>query len=313
MELAFLFNMSCSIGVMIFVEIRQLKTFISIVKLGSFSQTARFLGYTQSTVTTQIKLLERELNTMLFERLGPQLMLTTDGEKLYSYAEQIVNLTEEAKNQFDNAELPMGSISIGMPETLCVYHLTDLLKEYAGLYPDVEIKLRFGVSGEFQNLLRKNVIDIAFLLEKNIKEADLIEKFLWSEPLVMVVSPRHHLAKLETVVAKDLQQQTFVFTDAGSSYLKLLTDILAKFSVMPRTVLEICQIETIKKFVISNLGITILPLAAVKAEISAGTLTCLKWQGPELKTNAYLVYHKDKWLSHAMRAFIKLIDERLLR
>lgn len=295
------------------MEIRQLKTFTSIVKLGNFSQAAHFLGYTQSTVTTHIQLLEKELNTMLFERLGQQLMLTTDGEKLYEYAEQITKLAEDAKNQFDHAGVPRGSISIGMPESLCIYYLTDLLKEFALLYPDVEIKLRFGISSDFRSLLRKNMMDIAFFLEKNIKESDLVEKFLWSEPIVMVVSTKHPLAKLEVVTAKDLQQQTFVFTDAGSNYLNQFTDVLAKASVQPRTVLEICQVETIKQFVTSNLGITILPLAAVKEEIAAGRLVCLKWQGPELKTNAYLVRHKEKWLSQAMSAFIKLVDDRLLK
>lgn len=295
------------------VEIRQLKTFTSIVKLGNFSQAAHFLGYTQSTVTTHIQLLEKELNTLLFERLGQQLMLTTDGEKLFKYAEQITKLAEDAKNQFDHAGVPRGSISIGMPESLCVYYLTDLLKEYALLYPDVDIKLQFGISSDFRSLLRKNMMDIAFFLEKNIKESDLVEKYLWSEPIAILASPNHPLAKLETVTAKDLRQQTFVFTDAGSNYLNLFTDILAKSAIEPRTVLEISQLETIKEFVRSNLGITILPMAAVKKDIAAGSLVCLKWQGPEMTTNAYLVRHKDKWLSQAMRAFIKLVEERLLK
>lgn len=295
------------------MEIRQLKTFTTIVKLGNFSQAAHFLGYTQSTVTTHIQLLEKELNTLLFERLGPQLMLTTDGEKLYEYAEQITRLAEDAKNEFDSDGVPKGSISIGMPESLCVYYLTDLLKEYALLYPEVEIKLRFGVSSDFRSLLRKNMMDLAFFLEKNLKEPDLLGRFLWSEPIVMVVSPVHPLANEERITAKDLQQQTFVFTDAGSSYLALLTDILAKAAIKPRNVLEICQVETIKQFVMSNLGITILPLAAVQKEVAAGSLVCLNWQDGEMKTNAYLVRHKDKWQSQAMKAFVKLVEERLLK
>ncbi|QDR82348.1 LysR family transcriptional regulator [Sporomusa termitida] len=295
------------------MEIRQLKTFITIVKLGSFSQAAQFLGYTQSTVTTHIQLLEKELATALFERFGHQLMLTTDGERLYDYAEQIAKLADDAKNEFDNFAVPRGPVIIGMPESLCVYYLTDVLKEYASLYPDVGLKLKLGIASDFRLLLRKNMMDLAFFLEKNIKDADLVGQLLWPEPVVMVAAPQHRLARQKKVRVKDLQGQTFVFTDAGSSYRRVLEEILAKTDVQARTVLEIGQIQTIKQFVIANLGIAILPLIAVKKEIETGLLAALPWQGPDLKTGAYLVYHKDKWHSHAIRAFIKLVQERLLK
>lgn len=295
------------------MEIRQLKTFITIVKLGSFSQAAQFLGYTQSTVTTHIQLLEKELDTALFERFGHQLMLTTDGERLYDYAEQIAKLADDAKNEFENFEAPRGPVVIGMPESLCMYYLTDVLKEYASLYPDVGLKLKLGIASDFRPLLRKNTMDLAFFLEKNIKDADLVGQLLWPEPIVMVAAPRHRLARQKKVRVKDLQGQTFVFTDSGSSYRMALEEILAKNDVQARTVLEIGHIQTIKQFVIANLGIAILPLIAVKQEIETGLLAALPWQGADLKTCAYLVYHKDKWHSHAIRAFIKLVQERLLK
>ncbi|XEQ94598.1 HTH-type transcriptional regulator GltR [Sporomusa carbonis] len=295
------------------MEIRQLKTFMSIVKLGNFSQAAQFLGYTQSTVTTHIQLLEKELNTVLFERFGHQLMLTTDGERLYDYADRITKLAEDAKNQLDNFDVPRGPLIVGMPESLCVYHLTELLKEYASLYPDVELKLKFGIGSDFRMLLRKNMMDLAFFLEENIKDSDLVSEFLWPEPIVMLASPGHPLAKLECVQAKDLREQTLIFTESGSNYRTVLEESLAKAAVRPRTVLEICQIQTIKQFVISSLGITVLPLVAAKEELAAGMLVALPWQGPDFNTNAHLVYHKDKWLSRTIQSFIRLVQERLLK
>ncbi|MEG6584735.1 LysR family transcriptional regulator [Dendrosporobacter sp. 1207_IL3150] len=295
------------------MEIRQLKTFLSIVKLGNFSHAAQYLGYTQSSVTTHIQLLEKELNTVLFERFGHQLMLTTDGERLYDYAERILRISEDAKNELGNFAVPCGSLTIGMPESLCVYHLTDLLKEYSLLYPDVEIKLKFGISSDFRNLLRKNMMDVAFFLEKDIRDADLITNFLWPEPIVIVASPEHEIAQKEIVQPKDLKDQTLIFIESGSGYRAVLEEGLAKAGVKPRTVLEICQIQTIKQFVISKLGITVLPEAAVKNELAEGTLAALPWQGIDLKTDAYLVYHKEKWLSNTIKSFIKLTEERLLK
>ncbi len=295
------------------LEIRQLKTFMSIVKLGNFSQAAQFLGYTQSSVTTHIQLLEKELNTVLFERFGHQLMLTTDGERLYDYAERITKLVEDAKNDLDHLAVPRGALIIGMPESLCVYHLTELLKEYSSLYPDVELKLKFGISNDFRLLLRKNMMDLAFFLEKHISDSDLISKELWPEPIVLVAAPDHELARLERVEAKDLKGQTIIYIESGSSYRAVMEKSLAKAGVHPRAALEICQIQTIKQFVISKIGITVLPLAAVQAELDAGLLKELPWQGPDFQTTAFLVNYKEKWLSPTIQSFIKLVQERLLK
>ncbi|XFO68707.1 HTH-type transcriptional regulator GltR [Sporomusa silvacetica DSM 10669] len=295
------------------MEIRQLKTFMSIVKFGNFSQAAQFLGYTQSTATTHIQLLEKELNTVLFERFGHQLMLTGDGERLYDYAERITKLAEEAKNVLDDFSIPRGPIIIGMPESLCVYRLKDLLKEYAAVYPEVELKVKLGISSDFHNMLRKNMMDMAFFLEEKIQEPDLVSKLLWPEPVVLTASPNHAFSRFAGVQVSDLGGQTLIFPDSGSSYRTLLEESMEKAAVQPGNVLEICQIEVIKQFVMSNIGLTILPQAAVQNELTAGTLVALPWLGPEFQINAYLAYHKDKRLSSTIQAFSKLVQERLLK
>lgn len=294
------------------VEIRQLKTFMNIVKLGNFSQAAEFQSYTQSTVTTHIQLLEKELNTTLFERFGHQLMLTADGEILYDYAEKITKLTEDAKNALYNSNVPRGRLIIGMPESLCVYHFPALIKEYSSLYPEVELMLKIGISRDIRTLARKNMIDIAFLLEENVADSDFVSKFLWSESIIMVASPEHPLAKVQFVEAKDLRDETLILVESGSSYRTVLEKQLKKADVHCKTMLEVCQIQTIKELVMSNLGVTVLPLCAVKNELAAGTLTVLPWQDSEFQMNAFLVHHKEKWLSHAIRSFIKLVQERLI-
>ena len=295
------------------MEIRQLKTFISIVKLGNFSQAAHFLGYTQSTVTTHIQLLEKEFNTALFERFGHQLMLTTDGERLYLYAEQILNLADCTKNELENTGIPHGPIIIGIPESICMYRLSDLVREYALLYPAVELKLKLGTGSDFRALLRKNMMDIAFFLDKKKPEADLISRFLWEEEIVMVASPAHPLVKLKQVTAKDLRDETLLFTDSGSTYQLALKEYLMRVASKPRSIWEIGQIHMVKQFVESNLGVTILPFLAVKPEVEAGELAILPWRETELSTNAYLVHHKEKWISSAIQAFIRLVQERMMK
>ena len=296
----------------ILLEIRQLKTFIGIVKLGSFSQAAQFLGYTQSTVTTHIQLLEKEFNTVLFERFGHSLMLTTEGEKLYDYAEQIVYLSEKTENALSNFVVPRGSLVLGMTESICTYHMQEVLGEYVALYPEVELKLRLGVGSDFRSLLRRNMIDMAVLLEKEIKEIDLTADFLWPEPVVMVAGKEHRLVARKKVLAADLAGETLIFTDSNSNYQTVLEDSLEKSRVKPQKIMEIGQIQTLKEMVKRGLGIAVLPLAAVADDFQAGVLCQLQWQGRNLQTNAYIVHHKDKWQSLPMKAFVKLVRDRLL-
>lgn len=294
------------------MEIRQLKTFVSIVKLGTFSQAAQFLGYTQSTVTTHIQLLEKELNTLLFERFGQQISLTEDGQRLYDYAERIVKLEEDAKNVLDRSPIPQGPLVIGMPESLCVYRMPALLKEYSSLYPDVELNLKFGTASDFRVLLRKNVMDLAFLLEQTVSDSDFTSTLLWPEPLVMVSSPQHALAKCAAVEPMDFTNQILVLGEASSCYRLAFEKILDKANVRPKTILEVGQIQAIKQLVLQNMGLSVLPLVSVEKEIAAGEIAMLAWSGPEISLNAFLVQHKGKWVNYPMRAFIKLIRERLL-
>ncbi len=293
------------------MEIRQLKTFISIVKLGSFSQAAQLLGYTQSTVTTQIQLLEKSLNTLLFDRFGQQVTLTEEGQRLYNYAEKIVRLEDDAKHALNKSLTPHGPLIIGITESICVYHMPALLKEFSVLYPDVELKVDSYIGNDFRSLLRKRIMDLAFLLEPAVTDPDLTSLHLWPEPIVLVASPHHALAQLEAVTPGDLDGQILVLVESSSQYRVALEKAMDKANARPKTVLDLGQLQAIKHLVVQNTGITILPRIAVKNELGTGELVTLPWKGPLFDFSAFLVQHKDRWPNYAMRAFSKLVRARL--
>lgn len=295
------------------LELRQLKTFMAIVKLGNFSQAAQFLGYTQSTVTTHVQLLEKALNTVLFERFGHQLMLTSDGERLYDYADHIVKLTEDAKNELDRVETPHGSFILGLPEVLSQCYFTGIIQEYMELYPEVNIKVQFVSEHEARNLLRKNMMDGAVMLEHAVKDTEFVSSLLWEEPLALLASPTHSLARQALVSWQDLHRQVLCLTSGGGFYQSRLLEAAAKAGVAFRSVVELGQSSMTKHMVIAGLGLAVLPLAAVQTECQAGTLVPLPWQGLELTGSTYFVQHKEKWLSPAIKAFRKLVRERLCK
>lgn len=292
------------------MEIRQLRTFMSIVTLGSFSEAARQLGYTQSSVTSHIQLLEKEMGVALFERLGHTLMLTTAGEELYGYAEKITRLDDETHAALQHQVEPEGILRLGMSESITSYHLESLLTEYATLYPKVELRVTLGTGGYFQELLRKNLMDIACCLEESIEEKDLTVQKLWPEPIVLVVSPTHPLASKEAVSEEMLAGETIIVTELNSKYPALLEEELERINVEPMRLLEIGQIHTAKAFAKRGLGIAVLPQAAAKEELENGKLKRLNWCGTPWKFSAFMLHHKDKWLSTPMKLFMKLLWER---
>jgi len=297
------------------LELRNLKTFVTIAKGGSFTKAADILGYAQSTITTQIKVLESQLNTKLFDRLGRNIFLTSDGEKLLKYAEQILKLSSEAENVVGMSEITKGTLTIGAVESLCVIRLPGILKKYHELYPKVDIIIKLATDSNLRSYLKNNTIDVAIFLGKEVYDEELISKTKFYEPMVVLSSPSHIISKLKSITADNLSSESFILNEKGCSYCTMFESMLNKAGVYPKSILEVGSIQAIKQFTINNLGITFLPRMAVEKELKDGQLVELNWHGPDLNVMSQVMYHKDRWISPAMKAFLDLIhglqDEKL--
>lgn len=291
------------------MDIKQLNTFLTIARLNSFTQAAQELNYAQSTVTTQIQLLEKEFGTKLFDRLGHTIVLTHTGKRLLSYAEKIIKLSDEAKNIMNESDLPIGALAIGAVESLCIMRLPRILKEYRLRYPDVEVTLKFGDYSDFFRMLRNNSIDIALFLEKEILEEDLITVKKVTEPMVLLSSPDNLLARKDSVEPKDLNNENFILTEPGCGYRALFENMISEYSIKTRSIIETGNVQAIKQLAMSGMGITLLPQIAVEEECLQKRLVKLNWEGPKLEMLTQVMYHKNKWISGPLKVFIELIHE----
>lgn len=292
------------------MEIRQLKIFVTVAGLLNFTQAAEVLGYAQSNVTTQIRLLEEEFETRLFERLGKRVALTPDGEKLLKYANQILKYSEEAKESLNNGHAPHGSITVGVAESLCVFRLPSLFKEYCKRFPNVKLVLKLGIPSDFSHWLRENSIDIAFCLAEKLDVKDLHLEASLPEPMVIVGEPNHPLCLKGAIGPADIEGQCLILTEAGCTYRAVIERILNQEGIKPGSTLEFDSVEAIKQFAASGMGIALLPRAAVERELQNNQLADLNWIGPNIEMFTQVVYHKDKWLSPTLDSFIELIRER---
>jgi DNA-binding transcriptional LysR family regulator len=291
------------------MEIKQLRTFQVASTTLNFTHTAKALNYAQSSVTAQIKSLELELGTSLFERLGKRLILTQAGHQLKNYADHILHLSHEAKNNISSNQLA-STITIGAQESQCTYRLPFLLKEFKTQYPLLNLVFKPAHSdAKAADDLVSGKIDIAFLIDTVKTNQQLHTETLLKEKLTLVASPQNTLSVKSKILAEDLENETYLLTEKGCSYRVVFEQILHSRGLSLDNTIEFVSIEAIKKCVIANLGIALLPEMTVKNDIEKGELVEVSWDEelPLLMTK--MVLHKDKYISAPLRAFMELTRE----
>jgi DNA-binding transcriptional LysR family regulator len=289
------------------MEIKQLKTFITIIKAGSFIEAAKLLGYAQPTVTMQIKSLEEKLNVKLFERLGHQIHLTREGELLVSYAEHILQFATEATSVLSNKNLVADKIVIGASETFGVVRIPDMLKKFRAKFPGVKLNLIFNSVKTIYEQLQNNTVDIAILVTRKLTFPDMTSQILCPEPVVAVVAPDHPFAERKKVDMQDLADQDLLITHEGCTYRAIIDHLLIQENIHPRSLIEVNNVQAIILLAIYGLGIAVLPRVCVERELANHLLCEIPWNGPNFDIFSQVVYHKNKWLSPTLLTFLEEI------
>ncbi len=295
------------------MELRQLKTFQTVAATLSFTRSAELLDYAQSSVTAQIRALEAELGVPLFDRLGRHVALTGAGIKLLDYADQILRLVDEAALVVTDALEPTGELVIVAPETLSTYRLPLLLKQFRIRFPRVQLILRSLAVGDALAQLSDGRVDVAVLLTDSPPDASGIVMLpLVVERLFLLAAPEHPLSQVACVQPDDLRAETLLLTEAGCTYRAVFEKRLRAAGIHPATIMEFGSVEAIKQCVMANLGIALLPEIAVCSEIEQGRLVALPWFERDFQMYTRLFWHKDKWLSPALKEFIDLTEQLLV-
>ncbi len=294
------------------MDLRQLATFRAVATTLSFTRAAATLDYAQSSVTAQIQALEGELGVPLFERLGKRIALSDAGVRLLAYAETMLNLADEARAAVAPDAEPGGTLVIGAPESLCVYRLPPILQRYRARFPRVHLAFRPVVaSSELYRALREGTIDVCFLLENTVEDDALASERLVSEPLRLLAHPDHPLARRAHVATRDLEGEPLLLTEPGCSYRVPFERALAAAGCRQGPAIEFGSVEAIKQCAMAGMGIAILPEVAVAAELGRGLLAALPWEDYPCSIGTQMAWHKDKWLSPAVRAFLDVARDVL--
>lgn len=289
------------------MELRNLITFIHVAELGSFTKAAEQLGYSQSTISFQIKQLEDELGCLLFERINHTITLTQRGRDLVSYAHQVRSLTEDFKDSLTKDEECRGHIHIVTPDSVCEDMIYSRYIDFHERYPNISIKFTTADTTVMFDMLDHNEADAIITLDSHSYRKDYV--IAKEEPLSMhfVASKKSKFAGKKNIKIKDIINEPFVLTEYGQGYRRVFDKELAKKSLEITPALEIGRTDIITHIVAQSNMISFLPDFVTKDFIEAGELCYLDVTDVKIEIWKQLIYHKNKWLSMSLRNILEYI------
>ena len=286
------------------MDVKNLITFIQVAEKNSFTRAARALGYSQSTVSFQIKQLESELNVQLFERINHTIALTERGRDVLKYAHQISELTQELESGMQAEEVVSGHFRLAVPDSLCDSLLEEGFAEFRSRYPGITLKIIATGTEEMFRLIDHNEADAILTLDNHIYDADYVIVREEQVGMHFVVSSRHPLCRKERVSVRELVREPFVLTEKGMSYRRLMDEKLAALSLEIRPVLEVGSTRLICSLAEQGVGISFLPDYVTERAVQEGKLSYIRTEDFSIEIWKQLLYHRDKWVSPQMESVI---------
>ena len=291
------------------MELRNLITFIHVAELGSFTKAAEQLGYSQSTISFQIKQLEDEIGCLLFERINHTITLTERGHDLVSYAHQVRALMDEYKEGLTKEEECRGHIHIVTPDSVCEEMIYSHYIDFHSRYPYISVKFTTADTQMMFDMLDHNEADAIITLDSHSYRKDYI--IAKETPLSMhfVANANSRYAGMRGLSMKEIAEEPFILTEYGQGYRRVFDKELAKKSLDITPVLEIGRTDIITNILCESDMISYLPDFVTREAIEAGKLCYLDVADMNLDIWKQLIYHKNKWMSKSLKTFINYIKE----
>ena len=291
------------------MQLRNLITFMHVAELGSFTKAAEQLGYTQSTVSFQIKQLEEELDCLLFERINHTITLTERGQELVYYAHQVRALTDEFKEKTSREDQLAGHIRIVTPDSVCEDMVNSHYIDFHSKYPLISIQFATGDTAMLLDMLDHNEADIIITLDRHCYNKDYIIAKEEQLSMHFVTNVGSKFAGKQRLSIRDISGEPFVLTEHGQGYRRVLDRELAKKHMEITPVLEIGRTDMITSILTQSNMISFLPDFATKHLVDAGVLCYLDICDVNVEIWKQLIYHKNKWLSKSLKTVIDYIKE----
>ena len=293
------------------MELKNLRTFRTVVDQGSYQRAADRLGYTQSTITVQIQQLEEELGVPLFERVGRRMALTEAGKRVLPQARELLAAADRLLECGREDRTPSGTLRVDMAETLLCYRMQPVIRAFRERAPQVRLIVRSCNCMQIPLGVRDGTCDLGVGYDMDWNREALEVEPMGSYDIVLLASP--DFAEPDFTTPGQRKKVSLVTDEPDSIFRRRLEDYLRRREIELDVTLELWSIETIKRCVMSNLGFTFLPRFAAKEELASGALAELSAPISGIWDPALCAWRKKRWVTPAMELFLQLLRENLDR
>lgn len=292
------------------MDIGQIEAFLQVAAHRSFSRAAEALRLTQPSVTARIQSLERDLGEPLFERNGRGVSLTEVGDAFMPHAQRVLKALHDGRDAVQSLrQLELGTLRLGAAPTISTYVLPDLVMEFRSRYPGLEVSVQTEHSEQIVQMVLADEVQLG--LERTITHADVVTVPLYRDEVVLVAAPSHSFGQKGVVSIEEVGQKRLIMFNRGSSYYTLVDNAMRQAGILVSPTMELDNMEASKKMVEKGLGIAILPMVSVEQEVKRGDLVQVRVEGLTMpEREIALIYRRNRPLSRAALAFVRLLEER---
>jgi DNA-binding transcriptional LysR family regulator len=289
------------------MELKYIEIFCAVVEMKSFSRAAKALGLTQPTISVHIKALEEEFSTRLLDRLGRTVIPTQEGEILYRYAKEIVNLKEHARLAMENVgSLVRGRLIVGASTIPGEYILPRFLAEFVQAYADVFPTLIIGDSNAIYESVLRSEVDVG-IIGSAVKDRNIISKKFLDDELILV-APSDYKASL--INKDELMKAPLLMRETGSGSRVSVEEHLKKNSLeieKLNVIAELGSSQALIRAVRSGMGLGFLSRLSVENEIKQKNLKAVKLKGISITRRFHIITHRLRFNSRICRTFIEFL------
>lgn len=286
------------------MTLRHLKIFIAVSDSGSMTAAAQALHVAQPTVSQAISELEDYYGIKLFERLSKKLFITEKGTQLLNYARHIASLTSEMEQAMKNPN-KSGVIKIGASLTIGTCLLPELVSRFLEQYPLIQVKAVTKNTHDIEHLIMQNAVDFA-LVEGAVHSPDIVSSAFMDDGLVLVCGKNHPLYQGKSISSEELGDLRFIVREQGSGTRELFENMMAVHEIKWQLSWECNGSDVLKSAAVKGVGVAVISRRLVENELKTGDLFSIKMKGIDLKRKFSVIYHKNKYLTPSIQAFIDL-------
>lgn len=288
------------------MELYPLKVFLTVATERSFSRAGEKLLRTQPAVSIAIQRLESDLKEKLIDRSGRELLLTDAGRIVLEYARRFQSLESDLENALrELRDNYAGRLSIGANESTTLY-LIHHIEQYRRLFPKIKVQVWRSESSKIPSQLLDGELELG-LISYDPHDDHLNSHVIYTDRLALVVSPNHRFANRTEVSVAELGMETFIAHSVLSPYREFVIREFQRHKVPLNMDIEMPTVETIRRLVQHNEGVTFLPRACVEQEIKQELIREVRVKELNIERKVRLVYPARRALSHAAQAFLELV------